>query len=77
MESNRSNGFNLFLLLAAGICIGLFINKTAGHLRQEKPDPAFGKFDEVMWYVQQHYVDTVDDQKLEEEAIVAMIEEHL
>lgn len=75
MDSNRSNGFNLFLLLAAGICVGLFINKTAGHLKQEKPETAFSKFDEVMWYVQQHYVDTINSQQLEDEAVAAMIEE--
>ena len=75
MDNNKSNGFNLFLLLAAGICIGLFVNKTAGHLIQEKPDAVFSKFDEVMWYVQQHYVDTVDSQQLEDQAVAAMIEE--
>ena len=75
MDSNRNNGFNLFLLLAAGICIGLFLNKTAGHLKREVPNTEFGKFDEVMWYVKQHYVDTVNSQQLEDKAVTAMIEE--
>ena len=66
MENNRSNGFHLFLLLAAGICIGLFINKTGGQLKKETPEAEFSKFDEVMWYVKQHYVDTVNSQQLED-----------
>ena len=75
MENNRSNGFHLFLLLAAGICIGLFINKTGGQLKKETPDAEFSKFDEVMWYVKQHYVDTVNSQQLEDEAVALMLEE--
>ena len=75
MENKRSNGFHLFLLLAAGICIGLFINKTASQLKKETPNAEFGKFDEVMWYVNQHYVDTVNSQQLEDEAVAAMLEE--
>ncbi len=75
MDSNRSNGFYLFLLLAAGICLGMFFNKTASRLKQEKPSGVLSKFDEVMWYVDQNYVDTINSQQLEDEAVAAMIEE--
>ena len=75
MDSNRSNGFYLFLLLAAGICLGMFFNKTASRLKQEKPSGVLSKFDEVMWYVDKNYVDTIDSQQLEDEAVAAMIEE--
>ena len=74
MDRNRIHGFYLFLLLAAGICLGTFFNKTASRLKQEAP-VEFSKFDEVMWYVNQHYVDTINSQQLEDEAVAAMIDE--
>ncbi|MCR5037963.1 MAG: PDZ domain-containing protein [Bacteroidales bacterium] len=75
MDRERNSGFNLFLLLAAGICLGLVFNKTAQGLKKEVPVSEFSKFDEVMWYVNKQYVDTIDSQQLEDEAIAAMIEE--
>ena len=75
MDNNRSNGFYLFLLLAAGICLGMFFSNTSSRLKQEKLNGEFSKFDEVMWYVNQHYVDTINSQQLEDEAVAAMIEE--
>ena len=75
MSGDRNNGFYLFLLLAAGVCLGMLFNNTASRLKREKPEGDFSKFDEVMWYVGQHYVDTIDRQQLEDEAVAAMIEE--
>jgi len=75
MDSNKSNGLYLFLLLAAGICLGMFFNKTASRLKQEAAPVEFSKFDEVMWYVDKHYVDTIDQQQLEDEAVATMIED--
>ena len=75
MDKERNSGFHLFLLLAAGICLGLVFNKTAQGLKKEAPVGEFSKFDEVMWYVNRQYVDTIDGQQLEDKAIAAMIEE--
>ena len=75
MSRDSNNGLYLFLLLAAGICLGMFFNKTSSRLKRETPSGEFSKFDEVMWYVGQHYVDTINSQQLEDEAVAAMIEE--
>ena len=61
------------LLLMAGIVMGLYINKG---LRRNAPIVEGGsKFDEVMWYVGNDYVDVPDAQKLQDEAIAALMED--
>ncbi len=60
------------VLMLAGILVGLQINKriSQGMVNVE----GGSKFDEVMWYVGNDYVDTPDTHGLEEEAIAAMME---
>ena len=61
------------LLLMAGIVMGLYINKG---LRRNAPVVEGGsKFDEVMWYVGNDYVDVPDAQQLQDEAIAALMED--
>ena len=61
------------MLLMTGILMGLLINKGA---KRNAPLVEGGsKFDEVMWYVGNDYVETPDAQKLQDEAIAAMMEE--
>ena len=60
-------------LILAGILMGLYINKGISK-RWVNVDGA-SKFDEVMWYIGNDYVDAPDTHKLEDEAIAAMMEE--
>ena len=59
-------------MLLSGILIGLYINKGIGG-RKVKFDGG-SKFDEVMWYVGNDYVEKPDAQKLQDDAIAAMME---
>ena len=53
--------------------MGLYLNVGAGKRRVEVQGG--GKFDEVMWYVNNDYVDVPDTKKLEDEAVIAMMDE--
>ena len=57
--------------------MGFYINKgNRTNVRRSVPTTTeIGKFDEVLWHIQQEYVDTVNAKKMEENAIVAMMEE--
>ena len=59
--------------MMAGILMGLYINKGVGK-RQVNVEGG-SKFDEVMWYVGNDYVDVPDTKQLQDEAIAAMMEE--
>ena len=72
MENNRIRPIWTALLLMAGILMGLYINK--GVKRQVNVEGG-SKFDEVMWYVGNDYVDVPKSDKLQDAAIAAMMEE--
>ena len=73
MDNNKTRPIWTALLLMTGILMGLLINKGA---KRNAPLVEGGsKFDEVMWYVGNDYVETPDAQKLQDEAIAAMMEE--
>ena len=61
------------VLLLAGILFGLYINKGVNGKKVNVEGGS--KFDEVMWYVNNDYVDVPDAYKLQDEAIAAMMEE--
>ena len=72
MENNKIRSIWVALILISGIFIGLYINKGV-----DKPQvnvEGGSKFDEVMWYVGNDYVEKPDAQKLQDEAIAAMME---
>lgn len=71
MES-KHRPFWTFIVLFSGILLGLYINKGIG--RQKVEIEGGSKFDEVMWYVGNDYVETPDAKKLQNEAIAAMME---
>lgn len=60
------------VLLLLGILLGLYIN--IGVLRRHVVLEGGSKFDEVMWYVDEHYVDEPDINKMEKEGLRAMLE---
>ena len=60
------------MLLMAGILMGLYINK--GVNRRQVNVEGGSKFDEVMWYVGNDYVDVPEEDKLQDDAIAAMME---
>ena len=62
----------VIILLLSGILIGLYINKGVAKKVQVEGGT---KFDEVMWYVGNDYVEKPDAKKLQDEAIAAMMEE--
>ena len=72
MENNRIRPIWIVLLLLAGIVMGLYINKGVG--RRKIQFEGGSKFDEVMWYVGNDYVEKPDAPKLQDEAIAAMME---
>ena len=73
MENNRTRPLVVAVLLLAGILFGLYINK--GVIGKKVNVEGGSKFDEVMWYVNNDYVDVPDAHKLQDEAIAAMMEE--
>ena len=72
MES-RIRPIVVTILLMAGILFGLYINKGVNAKKVNVEGDS--KFDEVMWYVGNDYVDVPDTHKLQDEAIAAMMEE--
>ncbi len=72
MENYRIRPILVVLLLLAGILMGLYINK--GVSRRQVTFEGGSKFDEVMWYVDNDYVEKPDGQKLQDEAIAALME---
>ena len=64
-------------MVAIGLAIGIFVSLITENimLKRRTQLVAKSKFDEVMYYINSAYVDTVNTAKLEEEAIVAMMEE--
>lgn len=77
MEERKSTSLLFLLFLVAGVLLGFYINKgNRTNVRKSVPATTeIGKFDEVLWHIQQEYVDTVNTKKMEESAIVAMMEE--
>ena len=72
MENNRIRPLVVAVLLLAGILFGLYINKGINGKRYNVEGGS--KFDEVMWYVGNDYVEVPDTHKLQDEAIAAMME---
>ena len=68
---NRSRSFWTAIILLSGFLLGLYINK--GVRRQVNVEGA-SKFDEVMSYVGNDYVDVPEEDKLQDDAIAAMME---
>ena len=60
------------IILLSGILIGLYINKGVNTRKIELEGGT--KFDEVMWYIGNDYVEVPDAQKLQDDAIAAMME---
>lgn len=73
MENNGIRPIWVILLLMAGICIGLYINK--GVANRNVSIEGGSKFDEVMWRVGEDYVDEIDGKKLQDKAIEAMMDD--
>ena len=73
MENNRIRPIWIAILLLSGILVGLYINK--GVDRPQVSVDGASKFDEVMWYVGNDYVEVPNTQKLQDKAIAAMMEE--
>jgi len=71
MES-KPRFFWTILILLSGILIGLYINIG---VNKKVNIEGGSKFDEVMWYVGNDYVDVPETGKLQDEAIAAMMEE--
>ena len=69
---NKLRPIWVIILLLSGILIGLYINKGVTKKVQVEGN---SKFDEVMWYVGNDYVEKPDAQKLQDEAIAALMEE--
>ena len=68
---NKPRSFWTAIILLSGFLLGLYINK--GVNRQVNVEGG-SKFDEVMWYVDKDYVDVPEEDKLQDEAIAAMME---
>lgn len=64
-------------MVAVGLAIGVFVSLITENimLKRRAQVVATSKFDEVMYHINNAYVDTVNNKKLEEDAIVAMMEE--
>ena len=72
MKESRVRPIVVAVLIMAGILVGLRLSK--GLSKRLVNVEGGSKFDEVMWYVGNDYVDTPDTHELEEAAIAAMME---
>ena len=74
MYKNQTKPLVITLLLLVGMLMGILIN--IGMQRRNVVSVEGGsKFDEVMWYVGNDYVDRPDARKLQDKAIAAMMDE--
>ena len=73
----RKETTSILWMVVIGLVIGIFISVVSENiqLRRRAKVIASSKFDEVMYYINNVYVDTVKIAELEEEAIVAMMDE--
>ncbi len=69
---NRIRPLWVIILLLSGIIIGLYINKGVNTKKVEVEGGS--KFDEVMWYVGNDYVEEPNAEEIQDEAIAAMME---
>ena len=69
---NRIRPVWVIIILLSGLLLGLYINKGVG--KRQVIFEGGSKFDEVMWYVDNDYVEKPDAQKLQDEAIAALME---
>ena len=74
-QDKSPKGFYMFVIL--GVIIGTLVSLVSQSimLKRQPKVIAASKFDEVMYYINNVYVDTVKASDLEEEAIVAMMDE--
>ena len=75
---DRNKNTNPFLwMVVIGLFIGIFVSVVSENilLKRQPRVVAASKYDEVMHYINKMYVDTVKTSELEEEAIIAMMEE--
>ena len=75
MEQNRPKPILFVIAVAIGMLLVLLINKGGQQKARTIRVDGGSKFDEVMYYIQDNYVDSVDLDKVETDAIVAMIDE--
>ena len=81
---NRNSSRSWLLVVVVGLAVGFFISLAIecfqlklenNYLKQHPKIVASSKFDEVMYHIDNMYVDTVNLKHVEEEAIIAMMEE--
>ena len=76
MEEKKTQSLLLAFAMIAGILIGFLINKKGVEpSRSYRTTDEIDKFDEVLWHIEDDYVDSVSYDELETNAIVAMMEE--
>ena len=77
MNNGNSSSRTFLTMVAIGLAIGILVSLVTENLmlKRQSRVVAVSKFDEVMHHINNAYVDTVNVKELEEEAIVAMMEE--
>ncbi len=75
--NEQRNSRPLLWTVIIGLCLGIFISVVSENiaLKRQRRVTAASKFDEVMYYINTMYVDTVKTADLEEAAIVSMMDE--
>ena len=77
MNDRRKNVNSILWMVVIGLLLGFVISIVSENI-QLKRHPrvvSSSKFDEVMYYINNMYVDTVASYKMEEDAIVSMMDE--
>jgi len=74
MDGNKNR--HILWIVVLGLFVGFFISVISDYIRlkRETRVVATSKFDEVMYYVNSFYVDTVNSASIEDHAIVSMME---
>ena len=73
----KKNTYSILWTVIAGLAIGFMISLASQNiaLRKQRKVAAVSKFDEVMYYINADYVDTVQMKEIEEQAIITMMDE--
>ena len=77
MLNRNNNTRSILVVMALGLLVGVFVNLITENiaLKRRHTVVASSKFDEVLYYLRQAYVDTINSSKVEESAIVSMMDE--
>lgn len=77
MRDRNKNASHILWVVIVGLLVGFFISVVSQNIQLKRQTKVLApsKFDEVMYYIENMYVDTVNASEKEEDAIIALMDE--